>query len=53
MNFGSDECTEIYHWCEASLFLSQAVLKYAASKDFIFNKSVQGTGSDKGPDMHL
>ena len=33
-----------YHWCETSL-LSQAVLKHAESKDFIFKKSVQGTGS--------
>ena len=33
-----------YLWCETSL-LSQAVLKHAVSKDFIFKKSVQGTGS--------
>ena len=35
-----------YHWYETSL-LSQAVLKHVAmvSKDFIFKKSVQGTGS--------
>ena len=30
-----------YHWSETSLF-SQAVLKHAVSKDFIFKKSVQG-----------
>ena len=30
--------------CETSL-LSQAVLKHVVSKDFIFKKSVQGTGS--------
>ena len=34
-----------YHWCETSFFLSQAVLKHAVSKDFIFKKSVQGNGS--------
>ena len=33
-----------YHWYETSL-LSQAVLKHVVSKDFIFKKSVQGTGS--------
>ena len=33
-----------YHWCETSL-LSQAVLKYVVSKDFIFKKSVQRIGS--------
>ena len=33
-----------YHWCEPSL-LSQTVLKYVVSKDFIFKKSVLGTGS--------
>ena len=33
-----------YHWCETSLFLSQAALKHVVSKDFIFKKSkaVQG-----------
>ena len=29
------------YWCETSLFLSQAVLKYVVSKDFFFKKSVQ------------
>ena len=33
-----------YHWCETSL-LSQVVLKHVAFKDFVFKKSVQGTGS--------
>ena len=34
----------MYYWCEFSL-LSQAVLKHVVSKDFIFKKLVQGTGS--------
>ena len=33
-----------YHWCETSLLLSQVVLKHVVSKDFIFRKSLQGTG---------
>ena len=38
-----------YHWCETSLFLAQAVLKHVVVKDFIFKKSVQGTGSSLYP----
>ena len=33
-----------YHWYETSL-LFQAVLKHVVSKDLIFKKSVQRTGS--------
>ena len=33
-----------YHWYETNL-LSQAILRHVVSKNFIFKKSVQGTGS--------
>ena len=46
MNFGTLGLMNAlkYHWCETSL-ISEAVLKLAMSKDFIFQKSMQGTGS--------
>ena len=56
-NFGSDECTEIsLHniiivWNQLIISRWLAVLKHVISKDFIFKKSVQGTGFCTLPSM--